>query len=210
VHGNELLLGMDDDYPAYQQMRVKQHTVARVYQLMKTEHDLQMPMQWLAPSGLDTPFKVFIGYLLLDAWIANQDRHHENWAFIVTATGDLHLAATFDHASSLGRNESDASREERLQTKDKGRHIAHYVTKARSALYTENQRKPLGTLEAFMQAAALQPSAARIWLDRLAAVSDGEIEAIFAHLPSAFVSPLAVAFAVRLLELNRQRLLGIE
>lgn len=208
VHGNELLLGMDDDYPAYQQMHVKQHTVARIYQLMATETALQMPLQWLAPPSLDTPFAVFIGYLLLDAWIANQDRHHENWAFIVTASGELHLAATFDHASSLGRNESDVSRKERLHSKDKGRHISHYVTKARSALYTENQRKPLKTLEAFSQAADWLPSAAQFWLARLAALPDSEIEAIFARLPAAFISPLAVEFALSLLQWNRQRLLS--
>ena len=45
----------------------------------------------------------FVGYVLLDAWIANQDRHHENWGAL--RHGDeLRLAPTFDHGASLVNN----------------------------------------------------------------------------------------------------------
>lgn len=41
---------------------------------------------------------------MLDALVANLDRHHENWGIVVDPSGLLptELAPTFDHASSLG------------------------------------------------------------------------------------------------------------
>ena len=70
----------------------------------------------------------FIGYLVLDALIGNTDRHHENWGIVVVPHGDdnaYHLAATFDHASSLGRELTDAGRNERLTTNDKRHKSEH-------------------------------------------------------------------------------------
>lgn len=41
---------------------------------------------------------MFSGYLLLDAWVANQDRHDQNWAVIhqAVAPGGLRLAASYE------------------------------------------------------------------------------------------------------------------
>jgi len=84
---------------------------------------------------------------LFDAWIANQDRHHENWG-IITHKQCIHLAPTFDHAASLGQNELDKKRKELLTTQDFGRHIKNYVTKARSAIYlNKSAKKPLLTMD---------------------------------------------------------------
>ena len=30
-------------------------------------------------DGIESALEVFVGYVMLDAWISNQDRHHENW-----------------------------------------------------------------------------------------------------------------------------------
>jgi serine/threonine protein kinase HipA of HipAB toxin-antitoxin module len=102
---------------------------------------------------------VFVGYLLLDALIGNQDRHHENWGLIKAPGAGLSLSPTFDHASSLGRNELDAERIERLTTKDSGRGVAHYVRRARSGLYrTQSSRAPLTTLDAFLESQPIDES----------------------------------------------------
>ena len=54
---------------------------------------------------------MFAEYLTLDAWVANQDRHDQNWAVIrSTKSGELRLAASYDHASSLGFNLMDDRR----------------------------------------------------------------------------------------------------
>jgi hypothetical protein len=45
---------------------------------------------------------------MLDAWIGNGDRHHLNWGLVrnkltPNIIETIHLAPTYDHASSLGR-----------------------------------------------------------------------------------------------------------
>ncbi|WAH97520.1 HipA domain-containing protein [Arthrobacter sp. MMS18-M83] len=44
----------------------------------------------------------FAGYLIFDALIGNTDRHSENWAIEITPKGTMHLAPSYDHATSLG------------------------------------------------------------------------------------------------------------
>ena len=106
----------------------------------------------------------FVGYVMLDAWIANQDRHHENWAAIALPEEKaLRLAPTFDHGASLARNISDAERKERLESRDKGQQIPHFASRARSAFYASPaDDRTLGTLEAFARFAQTAPTAASI------------------------------------------------
>jgi hypothetical protein len=88
------------------------------------------------PTGITSALEVFIGYVLLDAWIANQDRHHQNWAAL-TFQRRRCLAPTFDHGASMARNLSDSEREERLTTRDVNRKMPAFVRKARSAFYDQ-------------------------------------------------------------------------
>ena len=96
VLGNQLLLARDPAYPAHheQKYKVREHTVDAVVEIVR--HLASLAGQWMAdvPPGIQTALDVFVGYVLLDAWIANQDRHHENWGAI---RGDeLRLAPTED------------------------------------------------------------------------------------------------------------------
>lgn len=207
VHGNELLTRVYYDYPIHQKYRVKQHTLKGIFILMNNPV-VQLPLGWEPTERIETAFDVFIGYLLLDAWIANQDRHHENWAFIITKEGTIHLAPTFDHGAGLGRNETDANRQERLETRDKGRSIEHYVTKARAAIYEKCfSNKPLHTIEVFFKAAQKRPLAGETWLNRLQQVSFANIQQIFAQIPTTEITPIASEFAQKILALNHKRLL---
>lgn len=54
--------------------------------------------------------EVFTGYLVLDAWIGNTDRHEENWAVIDPPKGFPYLAPTFDHGSALGSGMTEGKR----------------------------------------------------------------------------------------------------
>jgi len=45
------------------------------------------------------------------------------------------LAPTFDHASSLGRSETDANRSKRLITQGRGGSVEAYVARARSGFF---------------------------------------------------------------------------
>ena len=210
IMGNELLAEVHTNYPTQQMRNVTDHTLGRIHALL-SQKEIRAPLDWNAPDpSIRTAFEVFIGYLMLDAWIANQDRHHENWGFINFQRA-IYLAPTYDHAASMGQNETDSARKERLETRDAGRHIRHYASRARSSIYAKkDDLKPLSTIDAFRQAAAKSPKAASFWLTRLLAVTDEDCCAIFNEIPSNEASPIAREFALSLLHVNRDRLLSAE
>lgn len=108
----------------------------------------------------------------------------------------------------MGQNETDGTRQDRLSTKDRGRHISAYVTKARSAIYEgKTSSKPLLTLELFQKAATKSPQAAESWLTRLRQIPDNAVKTLFEQLPLDEATPVARQFALTLLALNKQRLL---
>ncbi len=94
---------------------------------------IKLPIGRTGFANVETARDVFVGYLMFDAWIANQDRHHENWGLVVTLE-TTHLAPSYDHASSLGSGETDTDREDRLSPSDKRRSVERYVERAVSAL----------------------------------------------------------------------------
>jgi len=215
VHGNELLSKLDTNYPVKAFFRVQAHILRKVLALIKAL-DPKFPIGWDSRVPLKSSVEVFVGYLMFDAWIANQDRHHENWSIVVVPATEeepdfrLHLAPSYDHASSLGRNESDISRKERLVTRDMGRHITAYVEKAESAFYSPspNNTKPLTTIEAFCEAGKLYRDAANAWLDQLNKVTPKSMHAILEEVPKTLITETAIDFAFAMLSINKERLLA--
>ena len=210
VFGNELLAGFVKDYEGERRVRARNHTMMRVMAVMNKGRDIvRMPDGYLPPEEVHVVAGLFLGYLLLDALVGNQDRHDENWGLILLPDGQVTLAPTFDHASSLGRNERDEERIDRLTTKDQGRSIERYVERARSALYGRAGGRPLTTLEAFVEAARLQEvrEAKGYWLSRLAAIRIADFRQILDNIPLTEISVPAKDFAFRMLEINRERLL---
>lgn len=209
VHGNELLAKIESNYEVKKVFHNRRHTLRIVLKVLK-ENSTNPPIGFESFRAVEAAVDCFAGYIMLDAWIANQDRHHENWGLILTQDSTVHLAPSFDHASSLGRNENDEVRRNRLTTKDKGRSMQRFVQRARSAFYSSpSSRKPMTTLEAFQHVARLRVAAAEAWLGRLKQVSSAEVESIFSKIPSGWISSDAIAFATKVLELNRERLLGL-
>ncbi len=97
-----------------------------------------------------------------------------------------------------------------LTTKDGGRHISHYVKKARSAIYLKKpENKALLTLDAFQQFADKRPESAKVWLKRLGDICPEQCQNIFNRIPPTEISELAIKFAMKLLELNKKRLLEV-
>lgn len=84
VHGNELLAERDPDYPreGARYLRPQEHTIEAVRGVVGAL-GIGLPIGWQPPPGIESPVDVFGGYLLLDAWIGNTDRHHQNWALVV-------------------------------------------------------------------------------------------------------------------------------
>lgn len=101
IHGNDLLAGAGFGYDRTKQFRQSDHTVENI--LAAISHVFSDQEEQAAA------FRQMAGYLVLDAIILNTDRHHENWAIVRLMHQDGRIshgmAPTFDHASSLGRNE---------------------------------------------------------------------------------------------------------
>ncbi len=206
VLGNQLLLERDPDYPTGQRFKVRQHTVEAVARAVEA---LKPPSaMWMStvPAGVESALDVFVGYIMLDTWIANQDRHHENWGAL--RVDELRLAPTFDHGAALGRNLTDDEREERLTTKDRNRTVAAFAARGRSAFYgSMRDRQPLGLLEAFRSFADRAPDARSGWLERLGSVNRGALLRILEEVPTERMSDICREFTLELLLTNQERLL---
>ncbi|MCS2166561.1 hypothetical protein [Scandinavium manionii] len=212
VMGNEVLHSSTAEYPqpfeaGEKPVRVREHTVTRVLGCLDKDSILPPPSDYDL-NGLNAA-DVFCGYLLLDALISNQDRHHENWAILLNnETGKQFLCPTYDHAASLGREMLDDERNERLTTKDTNRQIPCFVRKARSELFkTKTDKKPLFTVEAFQQAVEGRTAARDHWLGKLSALTEDAIADVFNQVPASCISDAARQFATLMVMENRRRLL---
>lgn len=108
VHGNALLAGRGISVT---KRNPDSYTLEAIHGALE---DCRSPAGTL---GGGSAWRVFVGYLVLDALIGNTDRHEENWAAIVSDSGSV-LAPTFDHASSLGFLLSDREKRARLASKN--------------------------------------------------------------------------------------------
>ena len=211
ILGNELLAKVDTSYETAARYKTTQHILRRVIAvLQQSTIVIGTPTGWVCPPQVSDAVGVFAGYLLLDALVCNQDRHHENWGLIATPENGLTLAPTFDHASSLGRNETDATRKNRLNTRDKGYSVEKYVEKALSGFFeNKSSTKAMSTVEAFHDCAKANVRAGQYWLDRLYALKDSDFSDILSSIPGEFISPEARDFANAMLRINRNRLLSL-
>jgi len=209
VHGNELLPKVIRDYDQKQIFRQRQYTLRAVIAILSSMQ-IKPPLGWPKREVLVSAMDIFVGYLMLDCWIANQDRHHENWGLVLNKEGIYHLAPTYDHASSLGRNETDQARQDRLTTRDSRRSIETYVAKARTAFYeTPVSERTLFTIDAFQMAAKKHPAAKEFWLKQLSGISSDLIERLFEKVPNTEISETGSLFARKMLYLNQERLLSL-
>ncbi|MEL7368630.1 MAG: hypothetical protein AAFN74_06950 [Myxococcota bacterium] len=205
-HGNELLLARDADYPLSGTYRIRQHTVEAMFDAIV----------WNAagvPPGFEGAWDDFdgcdlmVGYLALDVLIGNTDRHHENWA-VIRRGPSAFIAPTYDHAASLGRNETLRRIAERLDGPDPRVTVEAYVGRGRSALYDPQSARALTTLEAFRRAASIRPSAARYWISKIRATPAEGLMALVEHVPDDRISPLNRRFAQAILLCNWKRLVA--
>jgi hypothetical protein len=206
VLGNQVLFDRDPNYPAGK-YRVREHTTDVVAQVVSVWALPPPAFTGNLPTGTSMALDVFIGYVMLDAWIANQDRHHENWAAI--RDGNVHrLAPTYDHGASLARNLTETERKERLTTRDVNRQLPAFVRKARSAFYRKpTDDKPLLAFDAWQEFARRSQPASSAWLDRLRGISDEDVHHVLMNIPPWRMSPLCRKFTQQLLHENKQRLL---
>ncbi len=202
-HGNELLQEVDATYPVTKLRGVSKHTVDAVLELLAKIEAPESDYPSIVSAA-----DVFLGYLLLDAVVMNCDRHHENWGVLQLAGGVRRLAPSYDHASSLGRELGDKERQARLTTSDRGYSVDHYIRQAHSRFYAEDtDKKALHPADAFFRAVRQRPKAGALWLARIEALGEDEIEKITARVPASAISKPGRAFAHEVLRLARRMLL---
>jgi len=204
IHGNQMLLALDATYPAAgNRFTVTQHTIDAIHRVVKLlEPPAGCPDFGEGPSAVGA----FAGYLLLDAWIANQDRHHENWGAIL-GQKMLRLAPTYDHASCLARNLKDDRRQGLLDNE----RIPGFARKAASAIQVRaGGTKCLSTVAAFRAWSHLAPVGAKYWVELLRMVKDKATDDILSAVPPDRMTDLCRTFTLKLLQENRRRLLDGE
>lgn len=182
--------------------------IEHVHKVM-CEMILGKPIGFGSFSNIKTASDFFVGYLMFDALISNQDRHNENWGMIVTLKGTNHLAPSYDHGAGLARNESDEIRAMRLSSKDRGQQISTYAKKAKSQFLDPKSQKRLKLLEAFRQYGLIEKGAARAWLDQLRHIDVDTIKLIIDRVPCERMSLVAKAFTYQLILCNRENLLSL-
>jgi hypothetical protein len=207
AHGNELLFQRTNTYPLDKDYHVQEHTLEAVFAVL----DAVLPSSSDCDPSVPTPWwsqDQFVGYLLLDAWIGNTDRHHENWG-VVRRGSELFLAPTYDHASALGIRETPDRIQRRLEGSDPRMDVASYADRCRSAFYQAGGSTPLTTFAAFRWALDHRPPAGRFWLNRLSAVQNAAIESIFDRVPNDRMTELSRSFSTEILKHNKSRLLAL-
>lgn len=210
IMGNEFLYNYAPEvYPKADGCikHIQEHTIDMVYSAFN-EHSLKKPPACLL--GIDA-WGIFCGYLMLDALISNQDRHHENWAVLRDNENHIYLCPSYDHAASLGRELSDENRQTRLNTKDNKHSVPFFVKRARSELFENTtDKKPLKTTEAFYLASSKQPDIKEFWCKKLSLITPDFIDSLFEKFPSGFISEQAKKFAKSVIIENKKRILNDE
>ena len=187
---------LEQSIPGYNQ--VNDYQVKNVVQSL-LNGDVKLPPDYEVPEGIEDGADMFVGILLLDAIVNNEDRHDHNIDIVRQINGESYISPVFDNGSSLGSVETDNFRN---QTSPK-----QYSDKY-SVSFFDFQSSDITGIEAFKQAAELRPLAAKVWLDRLASIKPEQIQNIFDSLPDNRITPVAKAFATELLDYNRTQLLN--
>jgi len=213
--GNEVLHDTDPTHypkpePNKKRTRVKEHTISRVLACLDNGK-IVIPESKFDLKGLNAG-DLFCGYLLLDALVSNQDRHHENWAIIINNKDNTHsLCPTYDHAACLGRELTDENRKDRLTSKDINRQIEAFVKKARSELFaSKGDKKALTTVDAFYLSIEKREEAKQHWISKLDELTNITLETILDDVPNEIMTSTAKEFALAMLIENKKRVLNDE
>lgn len=139
--------------------------------------------------------EVFAGFLVLDAWIANTDRHAINWGVLTCEEdGRQALAPSFDHGSALASGTQDP----RLASTT----VERYAHRGYAGRFEDGARLQLVDLA--LEAVQRTGGRAERWLERLASVEMGDVAAIVGGIPA--MSEERRRFITGLLLTNQRRL----
>ena len=193
IHGNDLLAGAVLDYDRAGHRAQPDHTIENIAKAVAaaiTDRDER-----------EIAFRQLAGYVMLDALILNTDRHHENWALMQSRLPDgryVHrVAPTFDHASSLGRNEPVEKVGQWLREADR---FEWYAARGRGAIFIK-PTDPHGAnpLQLVKVAARAWPRYFQLWGKMLQNVGLDRILSVVDRVPDQVMDPRHRAFTKGLL-----------
>jgi hypothetical protein len=204
VHGNDLLAGFVTGYDPQKQRKQSDHTVTNVIRAIGHVFAVDNEMR----AHREAALTMLAGYLVLDALVLNTDRHHENWGVIRRLDlefGVVHsIAPSFDHASSLARNEPPAKLATWLS--ESGR-VAWYAQRGQGGLYwDERDAKGANPLQLAMDAARKWPAYFEPWRQRLAGMQVEPLDRLVDRVPDEAMTAESKRFAKALLAHTLERL----
>jgi len=209
VHGNELLVAFyNDEYPKSKKYHLTDYKLSIVLDLIDNELDWLELAEEIEDKEIYKPIDMFIGYLIFDTWISNQDRHHENWG-IILSEDNVYFAHTYDHAAGLGSKVSDEEADKRLRTNDKNYNVKKFVTRAKTPFYDDNNKK-MKTIDVAKMLIEKYPTQTCYWIDKIEEISKEDINNILNKVPTQFMSSVSKEFASSLLHENKERLLSLK
>ncbi|MEQ4722739.1 hypothetical protein [Nonomuraea sp. B19D2] len=180
----------------------KQHKGHTLQNVRAALQGYGQPPGFCGPSTFGA-FDVFVSYGVLDALIANRDRHPANWAVLIGAEcGELLLCPSYDHATSLGFSLTDADRCRILA----GARDWEAFLRRGTAWRFEGCRKVTLTEFAKTALGLVGTQVREYWLERVAACGKDLVGDLAARVPE--MSEAARTFAVELIDANRRRLLS--
>ena len=214
IHGNELLSRYSETIkePAqYDPDSRKHHTLTRAITYIAQDF-LLPPLDAITSPLRSTALDFFIGYIIFDTLIGNQDRHAENWAIIKTVDDTYHLCPTYDHGSSLGRNELDTKRQVLLDSKDKNNDVAAYCKRAASGFYAQaGSGKSLKLMECLETIGKVRTTAFHEWQSAVKhRISDDLLDSIINPISNDIMTETSKDFTKRFIKHNRNSILQLD
>lgn len=193
--GSALLTATDPEFDP----RAKDSDGHSLEAIGRALEDVAVPFTFGGPPELSS-FDVFCGYLVLDALIANQDRHSQNWS-VITADSKRHLMESYDHGSSLSAGLTD---EHRVSLTIDAPRFQAFLRRGRASRFQGGRSQ---TLRDFASVALnmASPAAKQYWLARIIELDESRIEGIVADTPE--MSAAAVTFVTKLVVAERKGLI---
>ena len=146
-------------------------------------------------------------FVLLNALVGNTDRHHDNWMLVYGVDSGqiwMRAAPSFDHASSLGRELTDARREQMLSANT----VLDYLKRGRGGVFRtvtdEYAPSPLRLAQILCR---WRPELAENWRERLDSVPDSGIRTAIERTPPEFMTATARGFAYQVVVTSKAELL---
>lgn len=197
VHGNELLAKVIENYPKEQFFKVRDYKLTTVLGLIEI----------LSEKYNKNFLEDFISYIIFDCLVANQDRHHENWGFVVSSLKkEIDLSPSYDHAAGLGCKVNIDEIKNRMTTKDRGYSVEKFCQKAKTPFY--HNKKRLSTIEAIKLCTKFDKKTVMINIEKINELLDFQkVDDILNKIPKEFYNnEIELDFSKKILEVNKYRL----